>query len=193
MENTLIKRESIIFTTIDLINESGFQGVSTREVAKRQGISQGSVFQYFPKKNDLLAAVLDHFSLYDNDLFYSTKIRNRNPREAILYYIDAYAAYQENYPAIAALNQAYGVLYNDPDLGGRVKEIFANRADFLKQLLEEAQAEGFINREADSEALADIIASVQRGLCLKWRMEDHRFSLRERTLQFVGMLLDAFS
>jgi AcrR family transcriptional regulator len=192
LDITALKKAGIVFTTIELINEFGFHGVATREVARRQGISQGTVFQYFPKKNDLLIAVLDHFSLYDKDLFNSTKLRKLSPKEAVIYYIDAYAAYCEKYPAITAVNQAFEVLQRDPELGDKVKGIYHNRFRYMKELIEEAQIAGIINQEADSETLADILTSTQRGISLKWRIEGYNFSLREKTLQAVHMLFDAF-
>lgn len=193
MDLKIIKKESIIFTTIDLINEHGIQGVSTREVARRQGISQGMVFQYFPKKNDLLGAVLEHFSLYDNDIFDSTKIKNLNCKDAIIYYIDSYATYYENYPAITAVAQAYEVLLNDLYLGDKVKRIFRNRANCMKEIISQGQSAGIIRQDLDCDSLADIITSTQRGICLKWRIESYNFPLREKTLQAVNMLLDVFS
>lgn len=192
MESLIVKRQKIIFTTIDLIHEHGIQGVSTREVARRQGISQGTVFQYFPKKKDLLIAVLDYFSMYDTDLFQSAELRNLSSEEAIIFYVDAFATYHENYPAITAVNQAYEVLQNDPDLGDQVKRIFVNRSKFMKKLIEEAKMAGMIKEETDSDVLADILTATQRGICLKWRINGYEFSLREKTLQAVNMLLEAF-
>lgn len=192
MDIPSIKKESIVFTTIDIINESGFQGLATREVARRQGISQATVFQYFPKKIDLISAVLDHYSFYDNDLFESAKNRSLNPKEALIYYIDTYTAYNENYPAITSINEAYEAFQNDPNLGDKVKSIFQRRYMYMKELLEEAQAAGMMKKEVDIDVLTDIITSTQRGICLKWRLEEYSFSLREKTLQAITMLLTAF-
>jgi len=190
--SALHKRESIIFTTIDIINEFGIQSVSTREVAKRQNISQGTVFQYFKKKADLLEAVLDHYSLYDNDIFQTTKLKNMDPMKAILFYIDSYLIYYENYPAVTALSQAFDVLRDDPELGDKVKGIFNKRFEHINKIIEEAQAIDVISKELKSEVLADIIISTCNGICLKWRMCSFDFSLRDRTLEAINMLWEAF-
>jgi AcrR family transcriptional regulator len=190
MEIMSIKQESIISTTIDLINENGIQAVSTREVAKRLGISQGSVFQYFPKKSDLLAAVLEHFSQYDRDIFNTGKLKNLEPREAILFFIDTCLLYYENYPAITAVTQAFDILRNDPELGGRVKEIYDSRTRFIRERISEARETGTLKKDCDEEVLADILVSTWGGICLKWRISNFAFSLREHALKAISQIFD---
>lgn len=190
---SLHRRESIILTTIDLIDEVGIQAVSTREVANRQGISQGTVFQYFKKKNELLNAVLEQFAMYDNDIYDTTKLKNMEPKEAIQFYIDSYLSYYENYPAITAVTQAYDVLRNDPELGSKVRSIFTRRAEAMLELIVKAQQSGVMDSELDSSVLADIFLSTFNGICLKWRVNTLEFSLRERTLEAIHLLLNKFS
>ena len=48
--NSVPKRESIVLNAIDLIHEFGIHLVSTKEIAKRLGISESTVFKYFPKE-----------------------------------------------------------------------------------------------------------------------------------------------
>ena len=191
--NTVLRRESIILNTIDVINEFGIHSVSTKEIAKRLGISEGTIFRYFPKKNNLLNAVLEHYSQYDDDIFHTVREKKMPPEEAIVFYIDSYMAYYENYPAITAITQAYDMLKDIPELGDKVKSIFTNRSSFMKELIEEAQKTGVICKGVDIDNLTDIITSTYRGICLKWRMNNFDFPLREKTLNVVCMLLDAFS
>lgn len=193
MGNNTIKKESIVFTAIDLINEYGIQAVSTREVAKRQDISQGTVFQYFPKKNDLLKAVLEHFSLYDNDLYNSAKARKTGRREALVYYMDSYALYYENYPEITAVMQAFDVFRNDPELGGQVKSIYQKREAFMRELVDDAIISGTLRKDIGSEVISGILTAVMRGMILKWRMGNCGFPLRDETMKAAGILLEAFS
>lgn len=194
MDNASVhKRESIIFNTIDVINECGIHSVSTKEVAKRLGISEGTIFKYFPKKKNLLYAVLEYFSKYDNDIFKTTEIKNMAPKDAIIFYIESYLIYYESYPAITAINQAYDGLYGDVELENKSKSIFLKRTEFVKKMIDEAQNIGEISKEIDSETLADIVTSTCRGICLKWRINRFNFSLRDKTMKAIYMLLNAFS
>lgn len=190
---TMFRKESITLNAIDVMNESGFHSVSTKEVAKRSGISEGTVFKYFPKKNNLIYAVLEHYSQYDDDIFNAARSREGSPREAIIFYIDSYMTYYENYPAITVITQSYDLLGSIPELEDKVKDIFTKRLGFMQKLIEEAQKVGEICKSVNSENLSEIFTSTCRGIILKWRMNSFGFPLREKTLSAVGMLLDAFN
>lgn len=54
-----IRREQIIETALRLFAHQGYDGTSTRQIARETGITEGLIFHYFPSKADLLAAVLE--------------------------------------------------------------------------------------------------------------------------------------
>ena len=121
--NCYIGKESIILTVIDIINELGIQGLSTRELAKRQEISEGTLFRHFKTKNHIILAVLDYFSKYDADIFHSVKLKKLKPKEAITFFVDSYATYYENYPAITVMTQIYSVLSYEAELAPKITSI----------------------------------------------------------------------
>lgn len=191
--NALHRKERFIITTIEIIDELGIQRLSTREIARRQDVSEATLFRHFKSKNQLLVAVLDYFSKFDNDIFQSTKLKKLMPKEAIIYFINSYTEYYENYPAITSIMQVFDVLRCEPELTDKVKSILRNRTLFIKQLVEDAQKAGEIHPDVDSENVADMISGFCREICLNWRLDDQKFSLRERTLSTLEMVLDALS
>ena len=50
--------EAIIVATAQLLTEQGFVNLTTARVAERAGVSIGSLYQYFPTKQGLAAAVV---------------------------------------------------------------------------------------------------------------------------------------
>ncbi len=193
MVNSLLHRkEAIVLTSIDVINEFGIQGLSTREVARRQGISEGTIFKHFRTKNELMLAILDHYSQYDSDIAESIKLKKLDPIEAIRYFIKAYAEYYQNYPQITAITQAYDVLSYDKELADKVKKIYQDRLGFIRDLLVEAQENGKILPNIDSERLADIILGSFSAVCLKWRLCGYDFELKEYILSLLKIILDPY-
>jgi AcrR family transcriptional regulator len=186
------KKGLILSTAISLINECGMQVFSTREIARRLGISEGTIFNYFPRKNDLILAALDQFSQYDEDLFQTVKIKNIDPREAIKYYVNSYSIFYENYPEIVALYQAFYVANLDKTINQKVKDIYLRREKFMKKMIEEAQLSLKIKKELDSDMLGNIITSSIRGIYNQWRIENYKFNLCERTMEVLNILLDSF-
>lgn len=190
--SVLHRKISIVLTTIDFINEFGIQHVSTREVAKRLGISESTIFKHFKTKNELLLAVLEHYSQYDSDIIISAGQKKEDFKDAIIFFANSFAEYYENYPAITAITQAYDVLACDVELGNKIKSISAARTDFIRELLDEAKQAGKIRTEIDTEKLTDIILGSFRAICLKWRLSQYNFSLKEYILSTLDMVLKAF-
>ncbi|WP_431919208.1 TetR/AcrR family transcriptional regulator C-terminal domain-containing protein [Micromonospora wenchangensis] len=54
---TKIRREIVVAEALALLDEAGLDGVSTRQLAKRLGVEQPTLYHYFRTKKDLLAAM----------------------------------------------------------------------------------------------------------------------------------------
>jgi len=192
IKGILHRKERLIITAIEVIDELGIQALSTREIARRQGISEAALFRHFKSKNELLIAVLDHFSKFDNDIFQSAKLKNLSPKESIIYFITKTVEYYENYPAITSIMQLFDVLRYDVELCDKVRQILDNQTAIIRDLVEGAKNEGEIRADTDCTILAHIIMGSFREICLKWRFANQEFSLRKETLSALEMILKAF-
>ncbi|MGX4655743.1 TetR/AcrR family transcriptional regulator C-terminal domain-containing protein [Micromonospora sp. SCSIO 07396] len=54
-----LDRATVVAEALDLLDEVGLDGVSTRQLAKRLGVQQPSLFWHFRRKEDLLAAMAE--------------------------------------------------------------------------------------------------------------------------------------
>ncbi|QBF28425.1 TetR/AcrR family transcriptional regulator [Pseudomonas tructae] len=58
--------ETILKTTAKIVVKHGYAGTNTNLVAQRAGVSVGSVYQYFPNKDSLIAALYERHALSMN-------------------------------------------------------------------------------------------------------------------------------
>ena len=185
------RKEYIILNAVELISEKGMNNISTKEIARRLNISESLIFKLFPKKNDLLMGVLEHFSFYDKDMFYTAINKNENSLEAIRFYINSYMIYYENYPAVIAVYQSYDSLKGDALLEEKAERIFSERINDLTALIRKAQENELIHSTVNAEDIATILSSVMRGLCIKWRISEYSYSLKEKVKDATDLILDA--
>ncbi|MFE9581189.1 TetR/AcrR family transcriptional regulator C-terminal domain-containing protein [Nocardia sp. NPDC006044] len=54
-----LNRDTVIAEALDLLDEVGLDAVSTRQLAKRLGVEQPSLYWHFRKKEDLLSAMAE--------------------------------------------------------------------------------------------------------------------------------------
>lgn len=188
----LHRKETIVLTAIEIIDQLGIRHLSTREIAKRENISEGTIFKHFKSKNDIILAVLDHFCKYDNDLLETIKIKKLKPEAALRFVIDAYATYYENYPAITVIPQIYSILSYEPELSQKVRQIMALRSNLIREIIEQAKEQGVIKAVASSQVITDIIIGSISQTCLNWRMSGYCFSLKERILQAMEVIFSLF-
>lgn len=188
----LHRKETIVLTAIEIIEQLGIRHLSTREIARRENISEGTIFKHFKSKNDIILAVLDHFCKYDNDLLETIKIKQLKPKEALRFVIDAYATYYENYPAITVIPQIYSILSYEPELSQKVRQIMALRSNEIREIIEQAKEQGVIRIAASSQVITDIIIGTISQTCLNWRMSGYCFSLKERILQAMEVIFSLF-
>ncbi|MEL7660330.1 TetR/AcrR family transcriptional regulator [Acetobacterium wieringae] len=193
MQKSLIKRrESIIVSTIQTLNEVGLQNLSTKMIANQEGVSEGTLFRHFKTKTDIMLAVVDHFSQYDDAIIETCVKKNFSPLQAIRYFYNAYAEYYQNYPEITVVIQAYDSLMCDEELAEKVSAIIYKRADFIIKTIQAAKDQNLIGAHMDPVLLENILTGGSKEICLKWRMERYCFSIKEKTAEMVDTIISGF-
>ena len=56
---SIVMREKLIETTLDVILERGYRSASTPEFARRAGVSRGALLHHFPARSDIIVAAME--------------------------------------------------------------------------------------------------------------------------------------
>jgi AcrR family transcriptional regulator len=59
-ERSRITVEAILIATTHILVEFGYERTNTNKIAERAGVSIGSLYQYFPSKEAIIAALIEH-------------------------------------------------------------------------------------------------------------------------------------
>ncbi|HUX22424.1 MAG TPA: TetR/AcrR family transcriptional regulator [Spirochaetia bacterium] len=62
-------RELILDSAAKIFNEKGFERATTKEVARRTGVSEGTIYNYFENKRELLLSLVRRFADTASSLF----------------------------------------------------------------------------------------------------------------------------
>tara|TARA_B100000212_G_scaffold334210_1_gene304601 strand:+ start:318 stop:899 length:582 start_codon:yes stop_codon:yes gene_type:complete len=76
-------KEKILLNTLKLIEKNPFPKISTKQIAKETGISEGAIFKHFNNKEDLLQHLCDKFLIIVTTIDLS-EIRNETDFRNIL-------------------------------------------------------------------------------------------------------------
>lgn len=150
------QRERFAAAAIRVVARDGLEGMTMRAVAAEAGLSYGSLFHYFPSKDDLLMeAVRFSTSLQTrrvND--YSSRYRGLKALEQLLF-DDALVDGQTRDDAVAWLAFSYKAAL-EPRFAEMHTELIEGWLERIEGLLAEARERGEIAADADIgiEALA---------------------------------------
>jgi len=191
MYNDVLKRkEKIIITAIDLLDEAGINGLTTKEIARRQNITEPAIYKQFGSKKDIVMAILDRSASFD-ELIKNTIIDNKIVGKAgILYFATAYAEYYQNYPQITTAMFSFDMFRYDVDLLGKMNHIVNERLEVIFDLVTKGAADQEIPADVDIQALTDAIFGIIWSTTFIWQMGGCIFDLKARIVQTVKLILD---
>lgn len=177
------RSEKIILTAIEILDELGLQGLSTKEICRREGVSEGALYKHFTGKDGVMLGILGCYSKFDNDIKETIILKELSAKEGITYAISRYAEYYENYPAMTAILNLYETLSHEAGIAHKVAEIFEYRNRFFADLIEKGIREGEFKSDVNSDSLSDIILGACMSVTLKWRMHGRSYPLKDKILE----------
>lgn len=55
-------RDKVIEATVELVNEKGYKGATTKEIAERAGVNEVTIFRHFGNKKGIVQAAIDKYA-----------------------------------------------------------------------------------------------------------------------------------
>lgn len=188
MSSCIKRKEHIILTAIEIISDLGFQGLSTKEISTREGISDGTLYKHFKSKNEIILGVLEYYSKYDDVIKETIEVKNLSSKASIIFFMQMQLEHCENYPAITAIDTIYETLQHEPVIGNKIRDIYDERIKFVMKHIEKGIENKELSSNLNSESLTNLILGVKREIILKWRLNKFDFPLKEKVIGAIDML-----
>lgn len=177
-------RERIVRAAEKLHGERGLANASVDEIVAEAGVSKGSFYVYFKRKEDVAQAVA--FRRFD-ELKREAELRSGTALERLSYFLRASARYiEEKGLGICKEWMKSAVCPMDGESQGMEK--FRFDRDYIARTLGEARESGELSGDVPLEALADGILAEYYGCVALWSMTNGAFPMRARMEEFAGAL-----
>jgi len=164
-------RQRIVMTAMELFWEKGFQSTSISDILSRTQVHSGSLYHFFPGKQDVLAAVLEAYrDGIEEWLLKPAWSGVDDPVERIFALLNGYRI------QLVTTDCTYGcpigslaLELHEPDL--RIRELlatnFAQWTDAIERCLDEAGAR--LPADLDRRRLAEFTLTVMEGAIMQAR------------------------
>lgn len=192
-EQYLKRKERLLISAIRLLDEGGLAGVTTREMARREGISEPAVYRHFNGKAEILMAILDQFSAFDSNLTDTVRENDMPPLAAIRHICRANAAYYSGYPEIANVLFSLDLWKYDAQVEKKYEEILLSRYNLMRSLVVACIQNGEFRPDIKADVLSEILANLLISATRQWRFLGMSYSLTERMEDMLDMILPAMT
>lgn len=184
-------RERIKSVAIEMFNEKGASNVSTVQLANRLKMSPGNLYYHFENKEHIIRAIWEEeFSQEVHELFFDEEVGRTE--KGILNFFNAFAEYVNNYMFFYA--EFYIIMKNDPILCEKYRERYKNLMSRMMELMDAAEAQGFIIPLSDERKVAKAdnfwtVGTAWIGLCKATRVNiPHEDIIKMHVLQLYSIL-----
>lgn len=168
----LKRKEKVIISAIELLDEGGIQGLTTKELAKREGVSEPAIYKQFDSKQDIIIAILDRFASYDDVIMNTIIEQKMPPRESVFYYAEAYAGYYQSYPQITTVMFSFDVYRYDKETDLKMKNILNKRYGFMTDIIKRGQEQKQFDNSIHPMEYAEILLGIIWSITFKWKTEN---------------------
>ncbi len=157
------QRQQAIRSAAAVFAEKGFHGASTRDIAERMGIKQGSLYYYFRSKEEALGEVC-LYGIQDYVERMKTIAASDQPFEAkLMATITSHlTSYRERNEALKVHNDER--LYLPEDKRAKLKEMGSSYRQLLEAVFEEGANAGVLRDSIDCHFAAQAVI----GMCNGW-------------------------
>lgn len=164
------KKNKILEAAEAIFAEKGFNKTKVQEIAKAAKVSEGSIYDYFENKEDLLLSIplkrlQDHINALP-ETFYITAPQ-RKIRRLIK---DHFALYLDNRNFLRVF--LLDIQLNKRFYGSKAFELFQTYLKTFEDIVEQGKAEGCFRSDVNTRVFRNMFLGAFSHMALRWLMRD---------------------
>lgn len=171
------RQKEIVNASLEIIAESGIQNLTIKNLSKRIGLVESSIYKHYESKTQILIAMLDFISepaksieIIETDTVFEVLEKRL---------VNHFALFTEK-PALVSVVFAEDLFQNEPALVEKMRLKVEKSISNLSALIQKGQQSGEIRSDLDPETASVMINGSIRMLVKQWKMADYSFDLIQR-------------
>jgi len=184
------KRERILRAAIVLFANKGYAGTTISEIAKISSLSDGTVYEYFKNKEDLLFSIPekrygDHLKLIDES--YGNNNKLMKIKKFIIDHFRLYL-YDKNFLMVHLLL----ISFNSQFCKSKAYNSWVSYNKIIEELVHEGIEMGFVNPNCNGRVFRNIFLGAFTSMCLRWFIvnSDDKFDKLYEINEIANILTD---
>jgi TetR/AcrR family transcriptional repressor of nem operon len=187
-------KEKLLESAQQLMLAKGYGATTVDEICKLAGVTKGSFFHYFERKEDLGKAALDHFVAFMFQTIQGAPFHNRKePLQRIYGYLDFLIALSKNpdIPNSCLLGNFSQELSDSlPEIRSQCERHFDQWSEAFKKELDEAKTRYCPKAAIDTYGLAEHLIAIMEGSIILAKAKQDK-KIIEKNLEHFKQYLKA--
>ena len=151
---TSIRQEEIKNGILDIIADEGLHALSTRRLAKKVGVSEGTLFRHFASKRDMLLSIIEDVQ---NGLMEQLRAISQNSGSAenrLQEFLCTHINFLIKHRGITILLFSEATQKNDTELKQHLQSIFLKQKEYISKIIQDGITEGLWDSTLHVENIA---------------------------------------
>lgn len=182
------RQKEIVNVSLELIAESGIQGLTIKNLAMKIGFSESAIYRHYENKIQILVAILNYFEGNAARFFKSEMNMEADSVTKIEHlFLNHFRTFSSK-PSIVAVIFSEEIFRNEPVLIEKVAEVMKNNSDHLKSIIQAGQKNGEIRTDIEPDHLSVIIMGSLRMFVKQWHLSNYSFDLTAKGAGFISSI-----
>ncbi|SFI10535.1 DNA-binding transcriptional regulator, AcrR family [Tindallia magadiensis] len=186
----LSRKEQIIISAIEIMDEKGINGLTMKEIAVRLNVTEPAIYRYYKNKKDVIMTILQRFAAFDENLFDTVLQGDMNALESIRYVIRSYTTYYESYPELITILFSFDAYRYEKETMDMMLAIIEQRETFLCREIEKGIEEGVFDKSNITNKNARLLMGHVWSAMYYWKMRGCQTYLKEEVMNGVNFILE---
>lgn len=183
------RREEIVKAAMELVAEHDVDSVTTDDMAKKVGVTQGAIFRHFPNKEAIWEGTVKWLRKRLSKVLEEAAAQATDPMDALERMFSAHLGFVSRHPGLPKLIFSDQLLRKSPRLKTIIQEILRGYEDIVAGHLREAQAQGLVRDDVDPEAGATLFVGMIQGLVIQSSVLGYKEALGEESKRVFRVYL----
>jgi len=183
----MIKRkDKIIIAALEILEEKGVSGLTTKYLAEKQGISEPALYRQYRNKDEICLAMIQILSSYDDQIMNTITQNDIIGNEAIEFYAARYGELYQSYSELTSILYSMDLYFYHEKTKTLIRNILNKRNDFLTKTIEKSDLKYDISPEQMAIWINDLIFTE----VYRWRLSDKAYDLKTVLIDRVKHMIE---
>lgn len=178
-KKTEIRKEEIKAAVLEIIANEGFSKLSTRNLAKKIGLSEGAIFRHFKSKRNIILSIMEDVKVDLQDSLREIALGPKPANERLNEFLFAHINYLHKHQGITILLFSEAAHMNDVTLKLQLNEILTEQKLLITKIIHDGKSKGIWSKELDENNFVILYLGIPLSFNVELVLNRNKINVKE--------------